>query len=451
MISRITILIFCVVAQTSFAQNADSVLTFKRAVEIALQNNATLNTQRNNLTQNQSNKAYRIGQLGPQASINGYAGQRSGNSFIPQLGEVVNNTFYQANASLGVQMPIFNGFSGLYTAKQASTQLDAQLQQVKRSGQDVINLVSVQFLQVLLDQELLKIAQENLVLQQKQFEQVKAQVELGSRSPVDEYNQQAQLSNGELRVTQADYALVNDKITLFQTLLVDPTLNFAIQEPSWDVNGIALDNLNLSQLLEIAAENRADLKVVKYTEKANKYAMHSTLGNYLPSLSAQYNYGSAFNQAKGAPRDSTYVNFSDQFRRNNRYNSFGINLTIPLFSGFRSRAVYVQSKVTYENSKLLTKNREVLINGDVLRAYENFQSVQKAYSAGLTGLEASQMAYNLEQERYNLGITSFVDFANANKTYIQAQVDMAQAKYRFLFQKIMLDYAVGTLKVEDIP
>jgi hypothetical protein len=28
---------------------------------------------------------------------------------------------------------------------------------------------------------------------------------------------------------------------------------------------------------------------------------------------------------------------------------------------------------------------------------------------------------------------------------------MAQAKYRFLFQKIMLDYAIGTLKPEDIP
>ena len=61
------------------------------------------------------------------------------------------------------------------------------------------------------------------------------------------------------------------------------------------------------------------------------------------------------------------------------------------------------------------------------------------------------MAFDLERERYNLGVTSFVDFVNANRTYVQAQTDMAQAKYRFLFQKIALDFAVGTLKVEDIP
>jgi outer membrane protein len=122
-----------------------------------------------------------------------------------------------------------------------------------------------------------------------------------------------------------------------------------------------------------------------------------------------------------------------------------------LFTGFQNRVFYVQNKVQYQNNQLLTKSREILVKGDVLRAYENFQSVKKAYSAGLTGLEASQMAYNLEQERFNLGITSFVDFANANRTFIQAQTDMAQAKYRFLFQKLMLDYAVGTLKPEDIP
>jgi outer membrane protein len=60
------------------------------------------------------------------------------------------------------------------------------------------------------------------------------------------------------------------------------------------------------------------------------------------------------------------------------------------------------------------------------------------------------MAFRLEKERFDLGITSFVDMANANRTYVQAQSNMAQAKYRFLFQKVALDYALGTLKFEDI-
>ena len=438
-------------ALNALGQGADSVLTFKEAVQIALRNNVTLNTQRNNLFQSKVNKTFRMAQLGPQVQVNGNVYQSNGNRFIQQELKVVNTTVYGAQATLSVNQPIFNGLSGINAARAASNQLDAQLEQVNRSTQDVINLVSTQFLQVLLDQELLKIAQENMEVQKKQYEQVKAQVELGSRSPVDEYNQQAQLSNAELRVVQAEYTFINDKTTLFQSLVVDPTVKTKIEEPAWDVNAIALDNLDLDQLLQVAAEHRSDLKQARYVEKASKYGMDANKGNYLPGLNAFYNNGSAYNQVKGTPRDSLYRNFNDQFFNYNRSNSLGLAINIPLFTGFQNRATYVQSKVLYENNKQLAKGREVIVKSDVLRAYENFQSVKKAYSAGQTGLEASKMAYSLELERYNLGITTFVDFANANRTYIQAQTDMAQAKYRFLFQKIMLDYAVGTLKPEDIP
>lgn len=436
---------------SSYAQDGDTLLTFREAIDIALRNNVILNQEKNNLELSQVNRTFRAGQLGPTASLNGSVSRSSGNNWIQQEGRVVNATVYGASANFNVNMPIFNGLSGLNTFRQANSQLDAQLAFVKRTAQDVINIVATQYLQVLLDQELLKIAQENVALQKAIFAQVKVQVEVGSRSPVDEYNQQAQVSNAELRMVQAEFALINSKSTLFQSLVLDPTIKSKIQEPEWDINGIALDNLKFEQLMEIAMTNRADLKQAEYTEKASRFAMSSSKGNYLPSLNAFYANGSAWNLQKGAPRDSTFRDFNDQFLTDNRRNQVGVSLSIPLFTGFQNRAFYVQNKVQYRNNQLLTKSREIVVKGDVLRAYENFESVKKAYSAGLTGLEASQMAYNLEQERFNLGITSFVDFANANRTFIQAQTDMAQARYRFLFQKLMLDYAVGTLKPEDIP
>lgn len=431
-----------------FAQDK---LTFKEAVKIGLQNNVTLNQHRNTLLQNQAQKTSNIAQLGPQVSINGSVGVRSGNNWIQNTGEVVNATVDGASASLDVSMPIFNGLSGVNSARQASNQLDAQLAQVNRSTQDVINTVSIQFLQVLLDQELLKIAQENLDLQEKQLEQVLAQVELGSRSPVDEYNQKAQVSNSELLVVQAEFSLVNDKITLLQTLLIDPTAQPILEEPGWDVNAIALDNQNLTQLLETASAQRSDLKQAQFTERASKFSMTSSKGNFLPSINAQYSYGSRYNQVRGTPRDNSFRDFENQFTIDNLYQSLGVGFSIPIFTGLQNRATYVQSKVLYDNSKIQTKNREVLVKGDVVRAHQNFESVKKGYSASLQGLEASQMAYNLEKERFDLGITSFVDFANANRIFVQAQTNMAQAKYRFLFQKLLLDYALGTLKFEDIP
>jgi outer membrane protein len=434
------------------AQSNDSTLSFKEAIDIALRNNVTLNSQRNNLFQNKVNRTFRAAQLGPTANATGSLYVSNGNRFIPQQAKVVNATVEGAQLGLAVNQPIFNGLNVLNTYRQASSLYDAQIEQVKRSTQDVISTVAAQFLNVLLDQELLKIAEENEAALKIQFEQTKAQVELGAKSPVEEYNQQAQASNAGYRVTQAEYTLINDRITLFQSLLLDPTQQASIVQPDWDVNAIALDDLTLEQLIEVATTKRSDLKVAQYNEAASKYAMLANKGNYLPGLNAFYNNGSAYNQLRGSDKaDPTYRSFNQQFVKDNRSNSFGIAINIPLFTGFQNRSFFVQSKVQYENNKLLTKGREVQIRGDVLRAYENFQSIKRAYAAGLTGLEASTQAYNLEKERYALGVTTFVELANANKTFVQAQTDLAQSKYRLLFQKILMDYAVGTLKPEDVP
>jgi outer membrane protein len=454
MISRLLIVVFslALTSQIFSQQKMDSVLTFQKAVKIALQNNVTLNTQRNNLVQSRVNKTYRTAQLGPQASINGNLYESNGNRFIQQEGKVVNATVRGAQASLGVSQPIFGGFSNFNFARQSSAQLDAQAEFVNRTTQDIIALVANQYLQVLLDQELLKIAQENVVSQKATLEQVKGQVELGSKSPVDEYNQQAQVSNAELRVAQQELTLTNSKILLFQSLVIDPTQKIRIEEPAWDVNAIGLDNLELQTMVGVAMERRSDLRQYQELEKAARLSMHANKGNFLPSLSAFYNNGSAFNQLKGADKtDPSYRNFNQQFFTDNRSNSFGLSLNIPIFGGFQNRFFYIQSKVAYQNAQLQTKNREVVIKSDVMRAFENFESVKKAYQAGATGLDASTQALNLERERYQLGITAFVDFVNANRTFVQAQTDMAQAKYRLLFQKILMDYANGTLKIEDIP
>ena len=425
-------------------------LTFKDAVKIALRSNVNLNQQQNILFQAEVNKNSSIAQLGPQVSINGNTFRNDGNTFNSQRGEVVNGVLDVFQGQISAQMPVFNGLKGVSTARQALNQRDAQTEFVRRTSQDVINIVSTQFLQVLLDQQLLLITQENKQLQEKQFEQIKAQVELGSRSPVDEYNQQAQLKNAELQVLQAEFNLQNDKANLSLTLQIDPAIVYRVLEPEWDVNEVSIDNTSMDELIPIAIANRGDLRMAQFNETASKYGMTAQRGNYFPSINAFYNYGSAYNNSHGTP-DSLRRDFSQQFFNDNTSQRFGLSFSIPIFTAFRNRASYVGAKVAYQNNQINTKNMEITVKNDVIRAYRNFNSIQLAYASTQAQLEAADMAFKLERDRFDLGITSFVEFANANRIFIQSQTDMAQARYRLLFQRIMLDYSVGTLKFEDIP
>lgn len=454
----IATVVWCALAPGLYAQDfqpakpSSSTLTFKEAVQLALKNNVTLNTERNNLYASRALKASGIAGMGPSASISAAAYQSNGNRFIQQEGKVVNATVNGLNASFDVTQPIINGFSALNNMQATSRFYDAQLQLVNRTQEDVISNVALQYLQVLLDQELVKIAKENVEAQRAQYEQVKAQVELGARSPVDEYNQQALLSNAEMRVAQAENTLVIDRTNLFQTIAIDPTSISVVADPSWDINAVALDIGNLNDLIARAQERRSDLKSVRAIQEARKHNWRASKGLLYPSLNAFYSNGSAYNQLKGADTsDPAYRSFEDQFFTDNRSNSFGLSLNIPIINGLNNRYRNVNNKTLYESSKFTTNARAVQVTGDVVKTYENFANVKAAYAAGVTGAEASKLAFNLETERYNLGVSSFVDIANANKTYVEAQTNLAQAKYRLLFQKILLDYALGDLTLEDIP
>lgn len=442
------ILVLSVFIAESLQLNAQRLLTFEEAVKIGLKNGVVLNQEQNNLVNSQMQKTAAWAGFGPTLSATSTYNQINGNFFNQNEGKVVNGLFNQVSGSLNAGINVFNGFSQINRVKQFNYQLDAQAQFVNRSKQDIINTVAIQYLQVLLDAELLRIANENWEALKKQLDQTIEQVKVGARSPVDEYNQDSQTKAAEIRTLQAEIALVTDKTLLSQTLLLDPSEEFNLVKPDWDLNAMGLETSELTKDYETALKSRGDFLRAEKNELSSKFAMKSSKGNLMPSLFGFWNLNSAYNKLDG---DVTALDFNSQLKDNLR-KSYGIQLSIPILGGnsiFQNRASYVQQKVSYLNSQILKKNTEIQVKTDVSRAHQNLKLIKRTYTVTLSQLEAAEKAFSFESERYNLGITNFVDFANANRVFVQAQTDKAQAEYRLLFQKIAIDYATGTLKTDN--
>lgn len=444
------------------AQEALKVLTFEDAVRIAMKNSIILNQQKNNLDLSQMQRTAGYVALGPNLSLNGSASRRDGNSFNPQTGSVVNGTFDNISGSINGNINLFSGFRAISNAKQNVQLLDAQAYNVNRVTQDVINTVATQYLTVMLDVELTRIAKENFDALSKQLEQIKEQAALGARSPVDEYNQDAQTKAAELRYVQAEIQMNNDKAILTQTLLIDPFEQFTVERPNWDVNAIGNETLNSQELAEKAKIYRGDyLRAVKQ-ESAQRFGMHAARGAMMPSLIAFASYGSAYNFQHNVPdsvddgsgnmiaNPSAPRPFEEQFRQNNLFKQFGVQLTVPILNGFQNRTNTYNQKIQYENAQLNRKNVEYQIQNEVIRTVRNYEGAKKQYMITVDQLKFAEVAFQLETERFNLGVTNFVDYVNANRAYVQAQADKARGEYNLVFQKLLLEYAVGTLKTEDL-
>ena len=439
--------ILLIIVSNAEIHGQEQVLTFKEAVDIALKNNINLKQQHNQLKVNSIQKTSSLAQLGPSLNVRGNLGRNDGNSFNQQEGRVINGVVDFMSGSLNANMPLFNGLNGINTYRQSDSQLQSQVHLIKRTNQDVIQQVSNQYLQCLLDLQLLKIDEANLDTQKSVLEQIDQQVEAGSRAKIDAFNQEVQLKNAELQLLRSQIRLRNDKLTLSQTLQLEEQSSFEVSEPDWDINSMELSNSDIDNLYEQSLNNRADLLQAKSDEKSANFGYRSVKGGYLPSANLFFSYGSQYNNVQGLENRT----FDQQFFEDNLQTTYGISFNIPIFGGLSTRYAAMQSKVQYENAKLNTANVEFVVKADVLRARQNYQDALINFEASKAQLEAAELSYSLENERYALGASDLIAYTQANQSLLSAKSDMAGARYTLLFQDILLQYAIGTLKTEDIP
>jgi outer membrane protein len=435
----------------SIAQNLDKI-SFKDAVKLGLQNSVRLQQEKNNLIATNASKTSSLMQIGPSLNVQGNAGRNDGNSFNQQIGQVVNGVLDFVSASVNADMPLFNGFSNINAYRQNEKLNEAQMYLVQHTEQTVIRNVSSQYLQCLLDQQLMIIQQKTLETQIKTFEQIKEQVAAGSRAEVDLYNQEFQVKNNEVLLIRAKNKLRNSKATLADQLQIDPTLDFDLDEPDWDFNINDAEAADVEVLKTTALTNRKDLAQVTANERASELGYQSTKGTYFPNVSLFANYGSRYNYIHPINGNALENrSFDNQFFEDNTQLTYGASFTIPIFGGFRTRSTVVRSKMNFENAKIAKRAGEVTVKSDVLLVYQNYLDARANYEATQAQLKSGELSYTLEKDRYELGASDIVALTLATQNLTRAQNEAANARYTLMFQQILLKAAEGTLKVEDIP
>lgn len=421
-------------------------LTYREAVKIALQNNLTLNQQKNILVARQVQKNQTIAAFLPSLAVQGSARHTEGQQPNPDGGELLDLSVDNVDANIQAGMVLFNGFNRINTLNQFSNQFRAQASFVKRSEQDVVYTVTTQYLQVLLDQELLRIAEEAHRVQNVVLSQLRELVNLGARAAADMYTQDAQVRNLEVTALQAQVTLENDKALLAQTLQMDPSIPVQLEFPSIE-NSMDIHSMSLDSLYAVALANREDLKQADYQAKANLYAYRASASGYYPSVNLFASYGSQYiSTLKDQP---AYGTFSNQFGTVFPSISYGVNVTIPIFDRLVTRTNRVFNRITYENSVLQQENLRKSIKIDVKQMHNNYITALQSYQASQVQLQAGELALRTQQEGFILGAASQVELAQANQIYVQAAASRAQAEVTLLFQQMLMEYALGTLRVDS--
>ena len=448
------ILLFGLISTSLFAQSTDvRVITIDQAISIALENNYSLKQAKNELDLAEDLIFSEKADFLPSVSVSMNGSRTTGQQFIFDRFNEGGDPFVDVSSQsisggMNASINLFNGFNNILTLKSSQSNKESREQQYERAKELVIFNTASRYLQVLLDKELLAIAKQNLETSTTQLNQVQAQVELGARPMVDLFNQEAQVANDELVVTQRENTLSLNSLLLVRQLEIDPLGSYDFIVPDLTLNDLPWMDINIRSLVSEALSTRSDILSAEATILSLKYQMQITKNSLLPSLRASAGVSSRYSDQYSIPNED--VSFSDQFFDQQVNRSLGLSFSLPLFNNWNRMYSIQSSVVQLKNAELNLDNSKMQVIQEVSQAYNDYSSYVKQLDASEKSLIASERAFQTQQERYNLGASTLIELTQAQSAFVSAQSSYTQALYNLIFQEKLLDFYLGKLKGDNI-
>ena len=446
--------------------------TLEECVTYAIQNNISIKQSELDSKMALIDKKSAVGRFLPSLNASASHSWNIGLNQDITTGLLQNKTTQFTSAGANVGIDIYKGLQNLNTLRKANLSIVAAKYQLVKMQEDVALNVANAFLQVLFNKENLKVQKEQLRINEKQYARSEELVKAGSIPRGDLLDVKATLALNNQNVITAENSLLISKLSLSHLLQLKDFENFDVVDDTdvKDANNIMAQTP--SAIYEKAFEGRTELKIARTNLEIAEKNVAIAKGAFQPTLQGFYSFNSrvAYSDrvtgvipntsnptsivgfVEGTNQNVLSPNFTrvlgnpapffDQFNTN-KGQSFGMQLSVPVFNGFSARNNVERSKVSLERSKIAVEQQNLDLQRNVYTAFADAKGALNAYESSVAALEARQGAYNYATEKYSVGLMNSFDFNQSQTLLTNAQSEVLRTKYDYIFKIKILEFYFG--------
>lgn len=440
---KVMTLLFVALFVTNAVGAQNQPLTLKDAINYALQNKAEAKKAKLEV----ENSQYQIQEVRsralPQITVNGnmtynpilqlnalpgdYFGA-PGTTILAPLGQK-----WTANGGVNLTQNLFDQsvFTGLKAARSTREfyQINAQL-----TEEQVIEKVANAYYQVFVQREKLAVVNSNYENTTKAKNVIQGQFDNGLAKKIDLDRITVKLYNINTQRQQLINAVQLQENALKFYMGMPIETNIELPESEFEVN-----IHNLSDAPNTA--NRTEYVLLSKQEQLLDFQKKSIIAAYYPtiSLTAGYNYIGQGPQMPLFAKPADGVYWSD-------FSSIGLNVRIPVFTGFGTRAKIRQAEIDLK--KIKEEKIDAKLSLDL--AYENAKTqIENSMITITNQKENAKLAQEvLENTRNNYyqGLAPLTDLLDAENALVEAQNNYNTALLEYKLAEIQLIKSKGELK-----
>ncbi|MGB3779853.1 MAG: TolC family protein, partial [Tunicatimonas sp.] len=458
--------------------------TLSECVDYAVKNNLSVRQSGWDVVQNEvalrQSKANLLPSLNANTSVS-YSVGRTLNEFTYDFVEA---PVQQQDLGVSAQVTLFNGLRRLNTIKRNRVGVGVSELNLAATKDNVTLDVIAAYTQILLNMELLETTQFQQRTVQSQLTRSRRLVEAGSLPQADALQFDAQLSQREVSVVDAENNLALAQLQLKQLLQVPAEQSLEVVIPEVEVPEVTRLPASAKAVYDEAVNNLPAIRSADQQITGAQYDIAIARADYYPSLSLVGGLGSRYSSLAppvipqagtetriverpngffrspvnlgGIPAGEPIPVFTNtevpiQTTENTYLNQLDFNLRrfvqlrldIPIFNNWRVRSSVANAKISLETARINALSQRNVVRQNIEQAFLDAKSNAKSYSATQRQVASLQEAFKNTEARYQAGAIDAVDYNQAQNDLNGAESDLVRTKYNYVFSLKVLDFYQG--------
>ena len=422
-----TIIYLVLVISSTFATAQENTWPLQKCIDKALENNIEIKIRQLEIKRVQKSRNSVWNQLLPTINFNGSQSYNFGSTIDPGTNARVSSNIQFDNFFLNANMNLINFIA---FANAQKNKID--IEKAKADKEVIENEYKLQLLesyyQALFTQELLKIQKEQFKNAQFNLDRISKEVEIGSKPKSDLYDIQLSFAQEDKRMLETQQLYDNQKLQLFQLMNVNDVMIS-------DVILISTSSVVTTQNSDVGTNPKIKFATLNYESSLKDLSIQKA--ENLPTLSTFYNISSFYFRPLNQP-NAVVETFNSQLN-DNKNQQVGIQLSVPIFNGFRNNKKSVASKITSEKNKLIISQEQQKVNNQIAlenQNQSNYFALQNKFNATLSFAKAS---FTTNQAKFLSGKIDSIILSTIKNQLLASEYDVLKNNLQLQYINLKLN------------
>ena len=359
----------------------------------------------------------------------------------------IRNDRFSNNANISADVLLYNNGRLEKTIRKTQFDVEASQFDIETIKNDISLQIAQQYLTILLNKEIVKIAESATENAKKQFDRAKITTEVGTTAQTVSAEAEAAWAREKQNLKTAQINVERSQFAMAQLLQLPDYKDFDVENVTVGEQ-LSPQLISVNEVLETAYGNQPQIKAAESRIKSSETQTEITRTAFWPTITASVGIGTFYNNLLNTNNVGTkefYINESGFFQqyKDNFGQQGGVSLNIPIFNKGITRLQVEQSKINESVAKNSLDQQKLAVKQNVQKAQFDVEANYEIYSAAMETRKSTQLAMDFADKSYAAGRTTIYDLNIARNNYANAQGSVEQAKYNYLFSLKLLNFYAG--------